>query len=160
MSPTRKPAAGSYEAFLAEAFGTGTESIRGIDVRIPTDVPLAMETRLKDLHDSEAEDDLHELVALLFGEDVFSRWIDNGMGVLEFKTVLAWGMAHAAGAGVTFMEAFDLVRAEEASEGKAPSGQNRQARRAAQKKPSTRTGGRSARTSAASTASRRKTSPA
>lgn len=160
MTARKTPAAGSYEAFLAEAFGTGTETIRGVEVRIPTDVPLAMEQRLKDLHDSESEEDLRELIALLFGDDVLGRWIDAGMGSLEFKTVLAWGMAHAAGTKVSFMEAFELVRAEEAGEGKAPSGANRQARRAASRKPSASIGGRSARTSAASTASRRKNSRA
>ncbi|MFE9645320.1 hypothetical protein ACFYO0_14625 [Streptomyces sp. NPDC006365] len=160
MTARKAPAPGSYEAFLAEAFGGGTETIRGVEVRIPTDVPLAMEQRLNDLRESESEDDLHELVALLFGDDVFGRWIENGMGAMEFKTVLAWGMAHSAGAGVSFMEAFEMVRAEEAGEGKAPSRPNRQARRAASKSRSTSTGGRSARTSAASTASRRKSSRA
>lgn len=155
---TRKttPAPGSYEAFLAEAFAGGTETIRGVEVAIPTDVPLAMEQRLRDLRDSESEDDVREMVALLFGADVLNTWRDNGMGLIEFKTVLAWGMAHASGAGVSFMEAYEAVLAEEAGEGKAPSGQNRASRRAAQKKPSASTGGRSARTSAASTASRRK----
>ena len=157
MSARKTPAPGSYEAFLAEAFGSDTETIRGVEVRTPTDVPLAMEQRLKDLHDSEAEEDLRELIALLFGDDVLGRWIDAGMGALEFKSVLAWGMAHAAGTKVSFMEAFEMVRAEEAGQGKAP---NRQARRAASKQPSKSTGGRSARTSAVSTASRRKNSRA
>lgn len=158
MTARKTAQPGSYEAFLAKAFSGGTETIRGVEVRIPTDVPLAMDQRIKDLRDSESEEDIHELVALLFGDDVLGQWIDNGMGAMEFKTVLAWGMAHAAGTEVSFMEAYEIVRAEEAGEGKAPSGQNRQARRAASKSRSASTGGRSARTSAASTASRQKSS--
>lgn len=160
MTARKTPAPGSYEAFLAEAFGGGTETIRGVAVRIPTDVPLAMEQRLRDLRESESEDDIREMVAMLFGADVFDAWREAGMGLIEFKTVLAWGMAHAAGAGVTFMEAYEAVLAEESGEGKAPSGQNRASRRAAQKKPSTGTGGRSERISAASMASARKSSRA
>lgn len=160
MTARKAPAPGSYEAFLAEAFGSGTETIRGVTVRVPTDVPLAMEQRMRDLRDSESEDDIRELVAMLFGDDVLDAWRDAGMGLLEFKTVLAWGMAHAAGAGVSFMEAFEAVREAEADEGKAPSGQNRAARRAAPKTRSAGTGGRSARTSAASTASGRRSSRA
>jgi uncharacterized protein (DUF4415 family) len=160
VTARKTPAAGSYEEFLTQAFGSRTETIRDVEVRIPTDVPLAMEQRMRALEDSEDEEDIRELVAMLFGADVLDEWRTNGMGLLEFKTVLAWGMAHASGAGVSFMEALAAVREAEAAEGKAPSGQNRASRRAAPKKPSGGTGGRSARTSAASTASRRKSSPA
>lgn len=159
MTAPRKPAPapGSYDAFLAEAFDGATEIIRGVKVRTPTDVPLAMQRRYQELEQSESEEALREMVALLFGDDLLEQWIEAGMGAMELRTVLAWGSAHAAGAPVTFMEAFEAVKAAEDGEGKAP---NRATRRAAQRKPSTGTGGRSARTSAASTASRRTSSRA
>ncbi|MFF9844611.1 hypothetical protein [Streptomyces sp. NPDC013740] len=147
----------SWDDFWTRVTGGGTETIRGVEIQIPTDVPLAMEQRLKALEDSESEDDIREMVGLLFGADVLDRWAENGMGLLEFKTVLAWGMAHAGGAKVTFQEAFDIVLAEEAAEGKAP---NRAARRAVSKRPSGGTGGPSKRTSSASTSSARRTSRA
>lgn len=156
----RKTAAdvGSFDAFWAEVSGGGVETIRGIEVTIPTDVPLALEMRIKDLQESESEDDIRELVALLFGADVLDAWRDAGMGSLEFQTVLAWGMGRASGAALTFREAYDTVTAAADDAGKAP---NRATRRAAaSSKPSAATGGRSKRTSAASTASRRTTSRA
>ncbi|HET6356098.1 hypothetical protein [Streptomyces sp.] len=154
----RKTPVDSFDAFWAQVSSSGTETIRGITVKVPMDVPLALELRIKDLEQSESEDDIRELIALLFGDDVLDRWREAGMGLLEFKTVLAWGMAHATGTKVTFQEAYEAVLAEEAGEGKAPSGQNRAARRKTAKKaaPSPRsasTGGRSKRISAASTAS-------
>ncbi|NUK22073.1 hypothetical protein [Streptomyces lunaelactis] len=159
----RKTPVDSFDAFWAEVSGGATETIRSIEVKVPTDVPLALEMRLKDLQDSESEDDIRELVSILFGGDVLDQWRDAGMGLLEFKTVLAWGMAHATGTKVTFREAYDMVVAEEAGEGKAPSGQNRATRRTAAKKTaasarSASTGGRSNPTSRASTASKRTTS--
>lgn len=148
----------SWDDFWTRVNGAGTETIRGVEVQVPTDVPLAMEQRLKALEDSESEDDIREMVGLLFGADVLGQWAENGMGLMEFKTVLAWGMAHAGGVEVTFQEAYDIVLAEEAAEGKAPA--NRAQRRAASKKPSSGTGGPSRRTSSASTGSARRTSRA
>lgn len=139
----------SFDSFWASVSAGRTETIRGVEVQTPTDIPLAMEMRLKALEDSEAEDDIREMVGLLFGADVLGEWRERGMGLLEFKTVLAWGMAHAGGSKVTFREAYDIVVAAEADEGKAPSGQNRAVRRSR----SASTGGRSKPTSRASTAS-------
>lgn len=147
----------SWDDFWTRVNGAGTETIRGIKVQIPTDVPLAMEQRLKALEASESEDDIRELVGLLFGADILDQWAENGMGLMEFKTVLAWGMAHAGGAKVTFQEAYDIVLAEEASEGKAP---NRAQRRAASNSRSASTGGRSRPTSSGSTGSARRPSRA
>ncbi|MFF3398241.1 hypothetical protein ACFYW6_06980 [Streptomyces sp. NPDC002659] len=162
---TARKTVDSFDAFWAQVSSTGTETIRGIEVKTPTDVPLALELRIKDLEQSESEDDLRELITLLFGEDILDRWRDAGMGLLEFKTVLAWGMAHATGTKVTFKQAYEAVLAEEAGEGKAPTGQNREARRKTAKKTaasprSASTGGRSARTSSASTGSARRSSRA
>lgn len=149
----------SWDAFWQEASGGRTEVIRGVEVQVPTDMPLAMEKRIEELSDSEAEEDLAELIAMLFGADVLDAWVDAGMGVLEFQTVLTWGMAQAGGRDLSFREALELVRSG-GGEGKqvAPKGPNRAARRSAPAKRSAAGGGRSKPTSRASTGSARKTS--
>lgn len=167
MSPARKPAAGheSWDAFWSQALGGRTEVIRGVEVRVPNDMPLAMEQRVDELRDSEAEEDLHELVALLFSGDVLGTWIENGMGAKEFQTVLTWGYAQASGTDMSFREALEIVESG-GGEGKrpGPQGPNRATRRAAATKKSASAkasaagGGRSKRTSSASTGSARKTS--
>ncbi|MGW0495042.1 hypothetical protein ACWD0Z_06265 [Streptomyces sp. NPDC003007] len=164
MSPARRPAAGheTWDAFWAEVSGGRTEVIRGVEVQVPTDMPLVMERRIEELRESEAEEDVTELVSLLFGDDVMATWIENGMGAMEFQTVLTWGMAQAGGRDLTFTEALDLVRSGD-GEGKqtGPQGPNRAARRAgAPVKRSAAGGGRSKPISRASTSSSRKTSRA
>lgn len=152
----RKAPTESFDVFWASVSGAKTEVIRGVTVTVPSDVPLAMEMRITELRESSAEKDIGELIALLFGaDDYLDRWRDAGMGLNELQTVLAWGMAHASGKPTTFAEAYEAVMSAQA-EGKAPSGQNRAARR----KQSASTGARSARTSGASTASARKSSRA
>lgn len=145
----------SWDAFWAEVQGAGTETIRSVTVPIPTDVPLVLEQRLKVLESEESEEAIREMVAVLFGDDALDQWIEAGMGILELKTVIAWGMAHATGTKVSFREAYDTVVAAEADEGKAP---NRATRRAASTSRSKSTGTRSKPTSRASTSSARKTS--
>jgi hypothetical protein len=153
----------TWDAFWSEVSSGRTEVIRGIEVRVPTDMPLVMERRIDELRESEAEEDVAELVALLFGEDILEAWIDAGMGSLEFQTVLTWGMAQAGGQDISFSEALDLVR-NGGGEGKqvGPKGPNRAARRAtgAPAKRSAAGGGRSKPTSRASTGSARRTSRA
>lgn len=150
---TQQHKAGSFDAFWAEVSGGATETIRGVVVAVPTDMPIAMEMRITQLQESGSEQDIRELLSLLFGDDVLDEWTEAGMGMRELQTVLTWGIAHASGKPLTFQEAYDaLAAAEDAAEGKAP---NRAARRAAQSKPSASTGGRSKRTSAVSTASTR-----
>lgn len=163
-----KKATSSWDAFWASQFGGQTEVIRDVEVKVPTDIPLAMRARAQQLQDSEDEQHIRELLALLFGADVLDQWTENGMGLRELKTVLAWGSGQGSGAGTTFEEALEMVLADEAAEaaeGKAPSGQNRATRRATAKKTaasarSGSTGGRSKPTSAASTASTRQRSRA
>ncbi|GGV68807.1 hypothetical protein GCM10010294_24920 [Streptomyces griseoloalbus] len=165
MSPARKPQAGheTWDAFWAEVSGGRTEVIRGIEVRVPTDVPMVMEQRIEELRDSEEKEDLAELLALLFGQDVLDQWMANGMGMLELQTVMAWAMAQAGGRDLTFAEALEVVRSG-GGEGKplGPKGPNRAARRAtgAPAKRSAAGGGRSKRTTAGSTGSVRRTSRA
>jgi hypothetical protein len=150
----------TWDAFWAEAISSRTEVIRGVEVRVPTDMPLVMERRIEELSESEAEEDLAELISMLFGADVLDAWLEAGMGVVELQTVLTWGMAHAAGRDLSFAEALDLVREGDGAGKALGSGQpNRAARRAgAPKKRSAAGGGQSKRTSRASTGSARKTS--
>jgi hypothetical protein len=164
MSPARKPQAGheTWDAFWAEVSGGRTEVIRGVEVRVPTDVPMAMEQRIEELRDSEAKEDLAELLSMLFGQDVLDAWMDAGMGMLELQTVMTWAMAQAGGRDLTFAEALELVRSG-GGEGKplGPKGPNRAARRAgAPAKRSAAGGGRSKATSPGSTGSARRTSRA
>ncbi|MFD3929684.1 hypothetical protein [Streptomyces sp. NPDC058614] len=156
MTARKTGGTGGWDEFWAEVSGGRTETIRGVQVTVPTDIPLAMEQRINELQDAEDEDSFAELIALLFGTDALGAWREGGMGLRELKTVLAWGIAHANGQDMTFAEAYDLVMQEEAGGGKtpAPKGPNRAARRA----QSTRTGGPSKPTSRASTGSARKTS--
>lgn len=154
---TAKASHETWDAFWEEASGGRTEVIRGVEVRVPTDIPLAMEKRVEELRESEAEEDLAELIAMLFGDDVLGEWLNNGMGAMELQTVLTWGMAQAGGRDLSFAEALEFVRS---GEGKplGPKGPNRAARRAAPAKRSAAGGGQSKRTSSASTGSARRTS--
>ncbi|MEU6649516.1 hypothetical protein ABZ904_08715 [Streptomyces sp. NPDC046900] len=149
----------SWDDFWAEVSIGRTEVIRGVKVDVPTDMPLAVEKRIEELRESSAEEDIAELLRLLFGADVLDEWRTNGMGLRELQTVLTWGIAQASGRDMSFAEALEVVIAGD-GEGKplAPQGANRATRRAASRKPSGSTGGRSKPTSRASTGSARKTS--
>jgi hypothetical protein len=148
----------SFDDFWAEVQAettAKTEVICGVEVLVPSDLPLGFSIRLNELQESESDEDVRELVALLFGEGALEDWMDAGMTGRQFQTVLAWGVARAQGQAITFRQAYDIVSAAE--EGKAPV-PNRAARRAAVRQRSAATGGRSKRTSSASTGSARKTS--
>lgn len=155
-APKARQAPDSFDTYWAQVSNTRTETIRGVPVHVPNDVPMVLEQRMSDLQDSDREEDIAELVALLFnvGADTLDTWRSKGMGLTEFQVVLAWGLAHANGKELTFAEAHELVRQAEA-EGKArAAAPNRAARRAS----SASTGGRSKPTSGRATASARKTS--
>lgn len=152
---TADPAEQSWDAFWAEVGGQRTTVIRGIEVPVPGDMPMRLRRRIEELQDSESEEAVAELVALLFGQDVYGEWEEAGIGAFEFQVILTWGIAQATGrADFTFAQALDAVRKGE--EGKALGAQppNRAARRA----QSAGTGGPSKRTSSASTGSARRTS--
>lgn len=160
--PARKadPATQSWDAFWAEVNAKPqTEVIRGVTVPVPSDMPLGFQQRANELRDSTSDEDIQELVAMIFGPGVLDQWIANGMGAKEFRVVCGWGFRNGQGQPTTFREAFDLMAKAEA-EGKAESAQspNRATRRAATKKPSSAGGATSKRTSSASTGSARKTS--
>lgn len=148
----------SWDDFWSEVSAKRqTETIRGVEVTVPTDLPLNFQQRATALKDSERDEDVRELVSLIFGGGVLDRWISAGMGAREFQVVCAWGYANGSGKPTTFREAYEIVTTAE-TEGKAPTAPNRAGRRAATKPPSSATGGRSKRTSPASIASAPRTS--
>ncbi|MFE3578708.1 hypothetical protein [Streptomyces vinaceus] len=142
----------SWDAFWASVSRPKTTTIRGVEVVVPTDMPMLVEQRVEELHGSDRLEDIAELVGMVFGQDCLEQWRDNRMGLMEFRVILTWGMANARGKELSFQEAYDLAQ-ETVPEGKAPA-PNRAARRA----QSAATGGRSKRTSSASTGSARRTS--
>lgn len=130
-----------------------TETIRGVTVKVPQDLPLRYEVKASRLKDSSDDTAFAELLAELFGVDVLDVWREAGMGAREFRVILAWGLSHGKGKPISFREAYETVMKatddedDEDAEGKAP--------------PSTSggsaNGGRSSKpTSRASTGSRRK----
>ncbi|HEY9368941.1 hypothetical protein [Streptomyces sp.] len=144
----------SWEDFKREAFGGRTETICGVTVPVPSDLPMALEEIAGGLSAESTEDEFAEVVALLYGEGVFEQWRAAGMGAVELMTALMWGMAQGSGNDISFMQAYEAVTSDDP--GKAlGQNQNRAARRAASKPRSATTGGRSKRTSSASTASTR-----
>ncbi|SDM46270.1 hypothetical protein SAMN04487981_101601 [Streptomyces sp. cf386] len=152
----------SWDAFWAEVSGGRTEIIRGVEVTVPTDMPLGFQARLEQLRHLGEESPLEEfedLVSPLFGEGTFGQWVDAGMGSKEFLTAITWGMAQAKGTDMSFREAYEIVTSDDP--GKA-AGANRATRRAAKTTASSSRsaagGGRSKPTSRASTGSSRKTS--
>lgn len=131
-----------------ERTGPETVTIRDVTVKVPHDLPLRFELKTDRLKKSGSIEAFKELLADLFGADVLDAWVEAGMTEREFQTVLAWGMANGKGKPVTFREAYELVR--EKAEGKAETSSTRK------NAASGATGGRSRRTSGASTASHRK----
>lgn len=137
-----------------------TRRILGVDVVVPTDLPLGIEDIATELQSSKDPNDIGRLVALIFGADIYSQWKSAGVSMPMLQVLFAWGMSNGAGKQVSFEEAAALVADAEAkqAEGKAPAA-NRAARRASSATPASAAAGRtSSRTSAASTTSGRKTS--
>lgn len=139
-----------------------TTTILGVELPIPTGLPLAFEDRYNELQNTDSDDQekVAELLRLLFGEDVYARWKRNGLDTEMLKVLLVWGAANGGGTPMTFEEAVVKAAEWEAAAGKATAVPNRADRRDSSKTRASAKGGRSsARTSAASTASRKKPSP-
>jgi hypothetical protein len=157
-----QPVTQTWDAFWAEVQAeqqAEIEQICGVDVPVPVDMELQFSERVKQLRESDRDEDIEELVSMLFGSGVLAQWRANGMTQRGFRTVLLWGMARAEGLVMTFREAYDRMVDVEANPQRAAA-PNREQRRAAAKRPSASTGGRSKRTSSGSTGSGRKKSPA
>jgi len=93
--------------------------IRGVVVRPPVDVSLALLQKLDEVAGSTDERAIHDVVRRMFGRDVMQTWIDAGMGIRELQTVVAWAGAAMRGKPVDFAtaarlagEALDAVEAQ------------------------------------------------
>lgn len=136
-----------------------TTRILGVDVVVPTDIPLRVEHAALRLKGTQKLDEVRPLMTDLFGADHLDAWIANGLTVHMMKVILAWGVANGSGTPCTFQEAMQLAERAEAEQGKAPAPANRSARRASSTTaPSESTGRSSSRTSAVNTGSRRRKS--
>lgn len=151
MTPARAGQAQSWESFKAETFAQRTEVIEGVTVPVPADIPLNFTAAFGALSPDSDVTDFADAVALLYGEGVFDRWVENGMGATGLLTALMWGYMQGGGQDVSFADAYQVVISDDPGKAAAAVAGNRAARRQ-QSKP---TGGRSSRTSAASTASPR-----
>lgn len=133
--------------------------IRGVVVPIPLDLPLALIAQMQGATVAD-EDANRATLAEVYGEDVIEKWIGAGMGAREFFVVLTWSFVRGSGGSITFEEA--VTRADEVMAAMAEGGDA--SGKASKPKPNRKTrrsagaGASSSRTSAASTASRRKTS--
>ncbi|MFE6487982.1 hypothetical protein ACFVGN_34310 [Streptomyces sp. NPDC057757] len=157
MTARKTPVAAeqSWDDFWTEVSRGRTEVIRGITVQVPSDVPLILERRINELQDSENEDDIAELISLLFGTDCMEQWRQAGIGLREFQTILTWGIAQAGGKDLSFAAAYELVqKGDGAGKALAPKPPSRAVRRS----QSAGTGGRSKPTSNGSTTSARRKS--
>lgn len=146
-----------------------TKVILGVTVVVPNDLPLSFEDVQERMAASKADSDsdegkvlLGEMLAVMFGEDVYEQWRTRHLTGRQLRLLTTWGMLNANGKPTTFEEAGAIMREHEeteAAEGKPSGPQNRADRRA---KPassktiaSANTGQRSKPTSRANTASRR-----
>lgn len=122
-----------------------TETIRGVTIDVPANLPLKFTRQLEELKASDSEEDIRHLVGQLFGENTLDAWVDAGMTSMEFAVALAWGVAQGQGQDISFREAYEVVR----TQGKSRTPES-------PSKPAAG-GGRSKRISGGSTASRRRT---
>lgn len=150
-----------WEQHRAAAAPPETKRILGVDVAVPTDLPLSFEDGSRELANSQDPADFERLLVMLFGEGTLQKWKANGLTSQQLRVLVAWGMANGSGKPTTFAEAAEMVRlaeekkAQDEAEGKAPP--NRAARRASSRTSGSGDTGRSSSpTSAASTRSRRK----
>ncbi|WP_151480622.1 hypothetical protein [Streptomyces albicerus] len=159
MTARKHPIDDSFDAFWDEQHGGHrTTVVKGVTVVVPNDLPVGFGERYAALSDSSSDEDVAELIAMLFGEEAAEKWLaPPKIGTRQLMTVLLWGMAQASGDDITFAEALERVTKELKGKAQSP---NRAARRAVSKKPSASTGGQSRPTSAASTTSARKSSRA
>lgn len=149
----------SWDEFWREQLAEQrTETIRGVTVRVPTDLPLRVEWRLAALARHEADEEtVRGLLADLFGDDVLDQWVDAGMGAEELQVLLVWAISHGKGEPLTFRQALDVVRQGKAAASSATVSSPILEQHGSPA-PSAATGGRSRPTSAASTGSHRRRS--
>lgn len=137
----------------AERGQAPTETIRGVTVKVPQDLPMRFRAMARGMRNEQGDEAFKELLAALFGTDVLDAWDKNGMGAREFRTVLAWGLAHGDGNPISWQQAYEQVMAKE-EDGDA----GKESSSARKSGGSAGTGRSSKPTSGANTSSSRKTS--
>lgn len=118
-APVPVDAVEDFDAFWAEHRARERRPrarIRGVEVLVPIDVPLAFEDLLTTLGSSSKREDVERMLAMLFPAGVLDRWKAAGMSGRELRVVLAWGMSNAAGKRIDFAQAVELVAKAEAKD--------------------------------------------
>lgn len=78
--------------------------LMGEVVELPPSLPLQFEMEAKRLSRSKDEDDMRDLLAILFGEGCIERWAEKGMDIDMFQTLVAWAPLHIQGEEVSLAE--------------------------------------------------------
>ncbi|MDN5858081.1 MAG: hypothetical protein L0H84_05605 [Pseudonocardia sp.] len=170
MAPAEVELVDDFDAFWAAKKEQQPHTrIRGVVVPIPMDLPLALIAQMQGATAAD-EDTNKAILAEVYSPDIIEQWINAGMGAREFFVVLTWSFVRGSGGQISFADAVeraDEVMTKIGEDGggaagkaaaakvkpKAKAGPNRATRRSAA------AGGSSSRTSAANTASPRRTSP-
>lgn len=97
-----------------------TTTIMGQPVVLPASLPLQFELEAKRLQRSKRDKDVHKLVAILFGEDAFTKWARAGMDLEQFQVLLAWAPQVIAGADLTLAEVADALAEHDPEDGDKP----------------------------------------
>jgi hypothetical protein len=84
-------------------------TIMGETITLPPALPLQFELEARRLARSKRDQDVRKLVAILFGQDTFTKWAEKGMDLEQFKVLLAWAPQVIAGNDVTLAEVAEQV---------------------------------------------------
>lgn len=87
--------------------------IFGQVVELPKSLPLQFELEARRVAKSKRDEDVHNLVAILFGADAYEAWAEAGMDLDQFQVLLAWGPRYIAGQQVTLEQVADELAARE-----------------------------------------------
>lgn len=125
-----------FDAFWAQHGPGEVETVRlmGHVVPVPTDVPLWVTLKVDSTDAMQDHSEVRRMVRELYGPDALQHWADAGMGSKQLSTLLAWSVAKAQGAEITFEDAAQRVGELMRN----PPARNRQERRAQGKKKAKR----------------------
>lgn len=123
-----------------ESGGKVLRNVFGIDVQLPTSLPLRFEMEARRLAMTEDDEEARRMVGYLFGNDALDHWIEQGCDTEQFGVLLMWGSANASGHDMSLSQAREeyrkAIQAKAARPGQAPGetaqapGPNRAERRA------------------------------
>jgi len=106
--------------------GKTLRNVHGIDLTLPSSLPLAFEVEARRLQNDRSNEAVHHLFGLLYGKGALAALIANGLDVEGLGVLLMWGAANGNGQDMTLSQAtaqFEEMKAKQAA-GKAlrPSG--------------------------------------